>query len=368
MQAIEQMRIPKGMYGVYVLWCPIEYRTVKTLARFGSAVKDGWIPFIVGYGQRYRASVHWKRHTNSHEARIVRKMKMDGVSYAVTFSLITSDINEAKAKERHEIGTIGRTDLGTGPLTNKQPGGESGEFGPETRKKMSRSKKEWAKTQTGQAHLRKLLEAAHTPEAKAKMSRTKRVQAKTNEGQAHIRKMHEIQGRPEGKASLSRAARRRMTTTEGRAHLKQLYEAQRTPEALAKMSRTKRKWYRTKEGQAAQRKLVEAARTPQARIKIHRSWQRRLKTGEGQATLRKMVEAAKKPEAIAKHTHSMKKWAASEAGQETIARVAAAQRAVTPQTAAIIRQRIASGDTQVGLAEKFGVSPRTIRRIRKRGY
>jgi hypothetical protein len=327
--------IPKGMYGVYVLSCPIEYRSVKTLARFGSAVKDGWIPFIVGYGQRHRARAHWKHHTNSHEARIIRKMKMDDVPYRVTLSLITPDVSKARAEERKLIAVIGRTDLGTGPLTNKNEGGEGGPFGPETRAKISRSKQEWSRTK---------------------------------QGQAHIRKMHAVQSSLEGRAILSRSARKRMTTAEGRAHLQNLYDAQRRPEALAKMSRTKRKWYSTKEGQAAQRKLVEAARTPQARIKIRRSWQRRLKTDEWEETRRKMVVTSQRPDARLKWRRSMKQWAATEAGQETIARVAAAQRAVTPQTAAIIRLRLATGETQVALAKEFGVSPRTIRRIRKRGY
>ena len=146
------MQIPKGMYVVYTLWCPVEYRTTGTIAEYGDA-RNGWIPFISGFGSPKRPDQHRKQPTNPHEAHIIQNLKNDGIQYRVTISLITPDIAKAKQRERLVIKIIGRSDLGTGPLTNKQGGGENGDYGPETRAKMSVAARIRSQTPDGKAAL-----------------------------------------------------------------------------------------------------------------------------------------------------------------------------------------------------------------------
>jgi hypothetical protein len=224
-------KIPKGLYGVYILSSPAGSRSAKTRAMSRCAPVDGMLEFYVGFGKNERPLTSAGTLQNNHHKTAV--IKKGGIRISLVY--LSHDETKALWVERLLEVLIGRRELGTGPLTNKRDcGGPASKPGPEARTKMSRSQKEWNKTKEGQAHLRKLYDLAHTPEARAKGAETQRQYAKTKEGQAHYRKLCEVS---------------------------------HTPEIIAKRAETQRQYAKTKEGQAALRKLVEAAHTPEATAK-----------------------------------------------------------------------------------------------------
>lgn len=102
---------------------------------------DGPTPIYVGKGCGNRAYGHLKESHNNHLNRKLAKMKREGREPYIQI-IDAPDEDAAYEMEELLVTMIGRQDLGTGPLLNKDGGGKGGTrfVGPETRKKLGHMK------------------------------------------------------------------------------------------------------------------------------------------------------------------------------------------------------------------------------------
>lgn len=105
-------------------------------------------PFYVGYGKNGRMFDHLKEARKNptpvqgqHKLNKIRKMVLSGHDPIITVIAKDLLIHEAHLLEKSLIRSIGRRDLGLGPLTNLSDGGE-GVSNPSEKNRKDRSKKQ----------------------------------------------------------------------------------------------------------------------------------------------------------------------------------------------------------------------------------
>lgn len=99
------------------------------------------IPFYVGMGKGKRKMAHLKEaikdplpKPRQHKLNVIRKLLKDGHEPLIKVVEEGLTRDQAKHKEEQLIESIGRIDLGTGPLTNQTKGGDGfRDWGPEQR-------------------------------------------------------------------------------------------------------------------------------------------------------------------------------------------------------------------------------------------
>lgn len=100
---------------------------------------DGAVPIYVGKGTGNRAYTHLKKSHNEHLNRKLAKMKREGREPRIQI-IEAPDEDAAYDMEELLVSMIGRVDLETGTLLNKDDGGKGASRpGPETRAKRSAS-------------------------------------------------------------------------------------------------------------------------------------------------------------------------------------------------------------------------------------
>ena len=237
-------RIPKGLYGVYILWCPLDYRSIDVQQKYAATVVNDWIPFYVGYGQRTRPFDHLTENTvNPHKLALLGKLAAHEVQPRITLAFATDLLERAYWVEKFIIASIGRTDLETGPLTNMKDGGADGGgvLGPQSLKKLSETHQRRSKTKKGRKQLRALWKSAHTPAANAKNAEQKRQFSQTAEGKAHLQKAFEASQTPAAREKSAEGKRRWAKTKEGRKTMAEIRAKSTTPEAIAKRAAAQRR-------------------------------------------------------------------------------------------------------------------------------
>jgi hypothetical protein len=225
-------RIPDGMFGVYILWTPPQYRSPEAQAFL--APVNGLLEFYVGCGQRDRPFQHFKgtkeANRNKHKKSIIRKVQRDDVAPHVTVAFLTADRKRARFAEVFLIAVIGRRDLGTGPLTNKRAGGEGGFIGPETKARMSVSAKRRSNTKEGRDRLRKATEASLTPEARAR-----------NADPSKRQRAADALLRPEVRRKMSLFQKSRWQNEDNRVVIDKFLKAAQSPESRRKRAASLRR-------------------------------------------------------------------------------------------------------------------------------
>jgi hypothetical protein len=90
--------------------------------------KPDGTPFYVGVGRGRRIEAHERdarcSTEKTHKLNVIRKIWRDGGAVVRVFDSYHHTNESATAQERDLIQSIGRCDLGTGPLTNQTDGGE----------------------------------------------------------------------------------------------------------------------------------------------------------------------------------------------------------------------------------------------------
>lgn len=103
--------------------------------------KPDGTPFYVGMGRKDRIQKHeWaaKNTTKkSHKLNVIRKIWASGGQICKRFDSWHDTTESALIREAGLILEIGRSDIGTGPLTNHSSGGQYPLFGPEWRQKTA---------------------------------------------------------------------------------------------------------------------------------------------------------------------------------------------------------------------------------------
>jgi len=140
--------------------------------------------FYVGKGTTKRVKLKGRR--GKHHANIVRKHRLSRVAFPTASELEALDI------EKRLVETIGRLDLGTGPLVNTCDGGEaSANFGPEVKARLSaNTKAAMADPNVKARHAANIRAALADPAVKARMSESKRGKTFTAEHRARMSESH----------------------------------------------------------------------------------------------------------------------------------------------------------------------------------
>lgn len=249
-----EIRASKKPYYVYILSKP-----------------DG-TPFYVGLGCGRRVFKHeWdarKSGKNVHRLNIIRQIRAAGGEVGKAIDSWHDDLKSASDREIALIASIGRQDLGTGPLVNQTSGGNfTWKLGPAGRKAASRrTKQHFTDPLRREKQRQAIRQYFQAPEARAKASEAGKLSntpakiAKCKRGRqrfretrplivaAHERKRIAVLQSPETKAKMSASATRYLKEHPER--LEELLAAAATPEAKQHSSEAQKRRFAKPEERA----------------------------------------------------------------------------------------------------------------------
>lgn len=158
----------KTIYYTYIYLNPLKQGEYK----FGDLSFDCQ-PFYVGKGKGKRMFKHLleaksdgKYGLNQHKLNTIKKINKEGLEPIILVDIQNTDESVVLQREQYLISLMGRSDIGTGILTNLTNGGESGEGYKQTPESLAKVRE--SKIKNGTLGLKTMLGKHHTAESNEK--------------------------------------------------------------------------------------------------------------------------------------------------------------------------------------------------------